>query len=71
MPNSHHIALEVRGLFGVVRVQVQRVVVHGQQTEQVIVVLGDGLARPVLVEGTDLELLVVPAELQRRRLHRR
>jgi len=28
-----------------------------------IVVLGHGLARPVLVDGTDLELLEVAAEL--------
>src|SRR2546429_607432 len=37
-------------------------VVHGQQAEQVIVVLGDGLARPVFVDRADLEFLVVPTE---------
>src|SRR3954465_2331812 len=38
-------------------------VVHRQQAEEVVVVLGHRLARPVLVRRTDLELLVVPAEL--------
>src|SRR5207302_3096015 len=61
-------ALEVGGLLGVVRVEVQRVVVHGDETEKVIVVLGHGLARPELVDGTDLELLEVAAELHRGQL---
>ena len=59
----HHVALEVRGRLGVVRVEVQRVVVHGQQAEQVVVVLRDGLARPVPVNRADLELLEVPSKL--------
>ncbi|HZP49778.1 MAG TPA: hypothetical protein VFB40_01350 [Actinocrinis sp.] len=50
------------------RVEVQRVVVHGDEAEEVIVVLGHGLARPVLVNGTDLELLEVAAELHRGQL---
>src|SRR4051794_25306144 len=45
------------------RVQVQRVVVHGEQAEQVVVVLGDRLAGPVLVRRADLELLVAASEL--------
>ena len=54
---------EVGGLLRVVDVQVQRVVVHREQAEQVVVVLGDRLAGPVLVDRADLELLVVPTEL--------
>jgi hypothetical protein len=57
------VAPEVGRPLRVVGVQVQRVVVHGQQAEQVVVVLGDRLAGPVLVRGADLELLVVAAEL--------
>ena len=49
---------ELGRLAGVVRVQVERVVVHGEQAEQVVVVLGDRLARPVLVDRADLELFV-------------
>ena len=60
---DHHILAEVGARPGVVRVQVQRVVVHGEQAEQVVVVLGDRLARPVLVDRADLELLEVPTEL--------
>ncbi len=60
------VPFELGGLLGVVRVQVQRMVVHGQQAEQVVVVLGDRLARPVLVDRADLELLVVTAELHAR-----
>src|SRR6185312_5643198 len=56
---------ELGGLPGVVRVQVERVVVHGQQAEQVVVVLGDGLAGPVLVHRADLELLVGAPESHR------
>src|SRR5579875_1469202 len=40
-------------------VDVQRVVGHRQQAEEVIVGLGDGLGRPVLVDGADFELLQV------------
>jgi len=46
-----------------VGVHVQRVVVHGQQAEQVVVVLGDRLARPVPVHRADLELLEITPEL--------
>ena len=42
-------------------VDVQRVVVHGDQAEEVVVGLGDGLGRPVLVHVADLELLQVAA----------
>src|SRR3954454_24457118 len=47
------------GLLGVDVVEVQRVVVHGDQAEQVVVRLGDRLGRPVLVDVTDLEFLEV------------
>ncbi len=48
---------------GVVGVEVQRVVVHRQQAEEVVVVLRDRLAGPVPVDRTDLELLVAASEL--------
>src|SRR6476620_3651916 len=47
---------------GVVGVGVQRVVVHRDHAEQVVVGLGDGLAGPVLVDVADLEVLEVAAE---------
>ena len=59
----HDVALEVGGRLGVVRVEVQRMVVHGEQAEQVVVGLCHGLARPVPVDRPDLELLEVPPEL--------
>src|SRR4051812_25847421 len=59
----HYVPLELCRRLGVVRVDVQRVVVHRQQAEEVIVGLGDGLARPVPIDRADLELLVVTAEL--------
>src|SRR3954453_14317180 len=57
------------GLRGVHVVDVQRVVVHRQQAEEVVVALGDGLRRPVLVDGADLELLeVAPVGMRAARL---
>src|SRR3954469_12144552 len=53
---------DVAPLLGLLRVhvvEVQRVVVHGDQAEQVVVRLGDRLGRPVLVDVTELELLEV------------
>ena len=49
------------GGLGVDVVDVQRVVVHGDQAEQVVVRLGHRLGGPVLVDGADLELLEVAA----------
>ena len=49
---DHDVLAELRGLLGVVAVEVQRVVVR--QAEQVVVVLRDRLARPVLVGRADL-----------------
>jgi hypothetical protein len=46
-----------------VGVEVERVVVHGQQAEHVVVELRDRLARPVLVGRADLELLIAATEL--------
>ena len=40
-------------------VEVQRVVVHRDQAEEVVVRLGHGLGGPVLVHGADLELLQI------------
>jgi hypothetical protein len=42
---------------------VERVVVHRQQAEHVVVRLGDRLRRPGLVDRADLELLEVAAVL--------
>ena len=44
------------------RVGVQRVVVHRDHAEEVVVVLGDRLAGPVPVDVADLEVLEVPPE---------
>ncbi len=53
---------DVAPLLGLLRVHVvdvQRVVVHRDQAEQVVVCLGHRLRGPVLVHGADLELLEV------------
>ena len=55
---------DVAALLGLRRVDVvdvQRVVVHRDQAEEVVVGLGDRLGGPVLVDGADLELLEVAA----------
>src|SRR6478735_6842434 len=57
---------ELRRPRGVVGVEVERVVVHRQQAEEVVVVLRDRLAGPVPVDRTDLELLVAASELHAR-----
>ena len=44
------------------RIEVQRMLVHGEQREPGVVGLGDGAAGPVLVDVADLEVLVVAAE---------
>jgi hypothetical protein len=41
---------------------VERVVVHGDHAEEMVVGLGDRLARPVAVDVAHLEVLEVPAE---------
>src|SRR5262249_13245273 len=56
-PDDHISAL--LGLARVDVVDVERVVIHGQQAEEVVVGLGHRLRRPVLVNGPDLELLEV------------
>ena len=58
-PDDHVAAL--LGLRGVDVVDVQRVVVHGEQAEQVVVGLRHRLGRPVLVDRADLELLEIAA----------
>ena len=58
-PDDHVASL--LGLRGVDVVDVQRVVVHGDQAEEVVVGLGHRLGGPVLVDGPDLELLEVAA----------
>ena len=60
-----------RRLAGEPGVGVQRVVVHRDHAEQVVVVLGDRLARPVPVHVADDEVLEVPAEGAFVRGHRR
>jgi hypothetical protein len=61
LPDDHVLAVH-RRLRSEVRVGVQRMVVHRDHAEQVVVVLGDGLAGPVLVDVTDLEVVVAAAE---------
>ena len=56
------VAPELRLGLGVVRIGVQRVVVHRDHAEEVVVGLGDRLARPVVVDVAELELLEVAAE---------
>src|SRR5581483_1924648 len=58
----HDVLAELGGLLGVPGVGVEGVVVHGDHAEEVVVVLGDRLARPVPVDVADLEVLEVPAE---------
>src|SRR5580658_10920629 len=57
------VASELRLGLRVMRVRVERMVIHRQQAEEVIVGLCDRLARPVPVRGSDVEFLVVAAEL--------
>ena len=57
---DHHVA-PLLGFGRVDVVEVQRMVVHRDQAEQVVVGLGHGLRGPVLVDGADLELLQVAA----------
>jgi hypothetical protein len=45
------------------RIQMQGMVVHREQAEEVVVVLRDRFARPVLVGRSDLELLEITPEL--------
>src|SRR5262249_13993630 len=54
---------EVSRSFGVMRVHVQRVMVHRDEAEQMIVALGHRLAGPVPIHGADFELFVVTTEL--------
>jgi len=56
--SGHHVA-PLLGAGGVDVVDVQRVVVHGQEAEEVVVGLRRGLGRPVAVDVADLELLEV------------
>ena len=59
---DHDVLAELRLRLGVPGVGVQRMVVHRDHAEQVVVGLGDGLARPVLVDVADLEVLEVATE---------
>ena len=60
---ADHDVAPVHGLvLGEPRVGVERVVVHRDHAEQVVVGLGDRLARPVAVDVTDREVLQVAAE---------
>src|ERR1700682_2944008 len=49
----------------VVRIDVQRMLVHRQQREPDVIVLGDGPAGPMLVDVAGLELLVIAPERHR------
>jgi hypothetical protein len=57
---GHDVAPEL-AVLGVPVVEVERMVVHGDQAEEVVVGLGDRLARPVAVDVADFELLEVTA----------
>ena len=60
---AHHHVLPVHGLvLGEPGVDVQGMVVHGDHAEQVVVGLGDRLARPVAVDVAGDEVLEVAAE---------
>jgi hypothetical protein len=59
---DHHVLALHRLVLGEPGVGVERVVVHGDHAEQVVVVLGDRLARPVLVDVARDEVLEVAAE---------
>ena len=61
LPDDHVAALQ-RSRLGEPVVGVQRVVVHRDHAEEMIVVLGDRLAGPVLVDVADLEVLEVATE---------
>ena len=60
---ANHDVLAVHGLvLGEPHVGVQWVVVHGDHAKEVVVGLGDGLARPVPVHVPDVEILIVAPE---------
>ena len=59
---DHDVLAELRLRLRVPRIGVQRMVVHRDHAEEVVVGLGDGLARPVLVDVARLEVLEVPTE---------
>ena len=59
---DHDVLPELRLRLAVPRVGVQRMVVHRDHAEQVVIGLGDGLAGPVLVDVADLEVLEVATE---------
>src|SRR5260221_4734429 len=59
---DHHVLPELGPFRRVGGVEVERVMVHRDQAEEVVVVLGDRLPRPVPVGRADLELLQVAAE---------
>src|SRR5690348_15085785 len=56
-------ALPVLRPLAVEGVDVQGVVVHGEHTEQGVVVLGNGAARPVFVDGTDFKVFKTATKL--------
>ena len=58
----HDVLAELRLRLAVPRVGVQRMVVHRDHAEEMVVGLGDGLAGPVLVDVADLEVLEVTTE---------
>ena len=59
---DHHVPALDRFVLGEPGVDVQGMVVHGDHAEEVVVGLGDGLARPVPVDVARLEVLEVAAE---------
>src|SRR5205807_1248072 len=47
----------------IVGIDVERIMIHGEHTEEHVVGFGDCTTRPVFIQGTDLELFVTAAKL--------
>src|SRR3989442_1003685 len=71
---SRHQRLFEFRVLGIVGIDVERIMVHGEHTEEHVVGLGDRTTRPMFIEGTDLELFkaatklhsVTPSEIRHR-----
>ena len=58
----HQVLAELGVVLGVPEIHVHWVVVHGEQTEEVVVALGDGLAGPMAIDVPHLEVFEIPSE---------
>src|SRR5205807_4509408 len=50
-------------VLAIVGVYVERIMIHGEHTEEHVVGFGDRTTRPVFVQGTDLELFITATKL--------